>query len=55
MNDVLLNTINKETGEDLITDDIVLYRGDCLKVMNNIADNSVDLILCDLSLYIFNF
>ena len=26
----------------------MLYHGDCLKIMDNIAENSVDLILCDL-------
>ena len=25
-----------------------LYQGDCLQLMNNISDRSVDLILCDL-------
>lgn len=25
-----------------------LYRGDCLKVMNKIPDNSIDMVLCDL-------
>ena len=28
--------------------DMQLYNGDCLEVMKNIADNSVDMILCDL-------
>lgn len=27
---------------------VELYNGDCLEVMKNIPDNSVDLILCDL-------
>lgn len=27
---------------------IQLYNGDCLEIMKNIPDNSVDLILCDL-------
>ena len=27
---------------------IELYNGDCLEVMKNIADKSVDMILCDL-------
>lgn len=27
---------------------MILYNGDCLEVMKNIADNSVDMILCDL-------
>ena len=25
-----------------------LYQGDCLKIMNDIPDKSVDMILCDL-------
>ena len=29
-------------------DDIELWKGDCLKLMNNIPDKSVDMILCDL-------
>lgn len=37
-----------ETLEDEINDDITLYHGDCLKKMQLIADDSVDLILCDL-------
>lgn len=28
--------------------EIKLYNGDCLKEMNNIEDNSVDMVLCDL-------
>jgi site-specific DNA-methyltransferase (adenine-specific) len=31
-----------------INEDIILYNGDCLKVMKIIPDNSVHLILCDL-------
>lgn len=27
---------------------IQLWQGDCLDLMNNIPDNSVDMILCDL-------
>ena len=29
-------------------DNIQLYNGDCLKVMKNISDKSIDMILCDL-------
>ena len=29
-------------------ENIKLYKGDCLEVMKNIADKSVDMILCDL-------
>ena len=28
--------------------EIKLYHGDCLEIMKDVADNSVDLILCDL-------
>ena len=28
--------------------DIKLYQGDCLELMNDIPDKSIDLILCDL-------
>ena len=28
--------------------DIKLWQGDCLKLMNNIEDNSIDCIICDL-------
>ena len=28
--------------------DIELWQGDCLQLMNNIPDKSVDMILCDL-------
>ena len=31
--------------------EIKLYLGDCLEVMNDIPDNSVDLVLCDLPYY----
>jgi len=31
-----------------ITKDITLWQGDCLELMANIPDNSVDMILCDL-------
>ena len=28
--------------------DIKLYKGDCLEIMKNIPDGSVDMVLCDL-------
>lgn len=31
-----------------MTENIKLYHGDCLEVMKDISDNSVDMILCDL-------
>ena len=30
------------------TEDIKLYKGDCLEIMKNIPDGSVDMVLCDL-------
>ena len=30
------------------TEDIKLYNGDCLEIMKDIPDKSVDMILCDL-------
>ncbi len=30
------------------SENIQLYRGDCLEIMQNIPDKSVDMILCDL-------
>lgn len=29
--------------------DIELWQGDCLELMKNIADSSIDCIICDLS------
>lgn len=29
-------------------DTIKLFKGDCLQLMNNISDNQIDMILCDL-------
>lgn len=55
----IISTI-KKSGEDMITDTIEkfppiikkeflsLYNGDCLKIMDDIEDGSVDMILCDL-------
>lgn len=42
------NDFDNETLEDVITDDIKLYLGDCIEKMKLIKDDSVDLILCDL-------
>lgn len=33
---------------DILTDNIKLYQGDCLEIMKDIPDKSVDMILCDL-------
>jgi len=47
--DKILNIeVEKQTIEDYITEDIRLYYGNCLEKMSLIADDSVDLILCDL-------
>tara|TARA_B110000114_G_C14971800_1_gene348737 strand:+ start:42 stop:920 length:879 start_codon:yes stop_codon:yes gene_type:complete len=40
--------LEKQTLEDLKTDNITLLYGDCLERMNEIPDNSIELILCDL-------
>ncbi len=34
--------------EVIILNDIELWQGDCLELMKNISDKSVDMILCDL-------
>ena len=39
------DVINREYMQK---NEIVLFKGDCLEVMKNIADDSVDFILCDL-------
>ena len=31
-----------------MTENIKLFHGDCLEIMKDIPDNSVDMILCDL-------
>ena len=33
---------------DILTENIKLYQGDCLKIMKDIPDKSIDMILCDL-------
>lgn len=35
-------------SEVLLLENIKLWQGDCLELMNNIPDKSVDMILCDL-------
>ena len=32
----------------IITDNYSIYQGDCLEVMKDISDKSIDMILCDL-------
>jgi len=44
----LLLEINKETTDDVKTDNLTLLLGDCIERMKEIPDDSVDLILCDL-------
>ena len=46
--DKMMDKVNKLTDEEVITDDIKLYFGDCIEKMKIIPDNSVDLVLCDL-------
>ena len=33
---------------NILTDNYKLYQGDCLEIMKDIADKSIDMILCDL-------
>ena len=40
--------IQNETIHDIYSDQLTLLYGDCLERMNEIKDNSIDLILCDL-------
>jgi site-specific DNA-methyltransferase (adenine-specific) len=48
-NEIVQNPIKQElTNENFINEKISLYFGDCIVEMNNIEDNSIDLILCDL-------
>jgi len=44
----IMEEIEKITSEDIITDDLQLYFGDCIEKMSLIQDDSIDLILCDL-------
>jgi site-specific DNA-methyltransferase (adenine-specific) len=44
----LLLEIDKLSIDDIITDEIKLYHGDCIEKMKLIPDDSVDLVLCDL-------
>ena len=40
--------INNVSPDEVHTDDIILYHGDCIEKMKHIEDDSVDLVLCDL-------
>jgi site-specific DNA-methyltransferase (adenine-specific) len=44
---LLINIENLDTN-NIITDNVTLYYGDCIVEMDKIKDDSVDLILCDL-------
>jgi site-specific DNA-methyltransferase (adenine-specific) len=46
--EALLLEIDKLTIDEVITENIKLYHGDCIEKMKLIPDNSVDLVLCDL-------
>tara|TARA_B110000008_G_C16953284_1_gene557155 strand:- start:51 stop:917 length:867 start_codon:yes stop_codon:yes gene_type:complete len=48
MNEKTVETKDDINREYMQKNDIVLFKGDCLEVMKNIADDSVDFILCDL-------
>jgi site-specific DNA-methyltransferase (adenine-specific) len=40
--------IEQQTLDEIVSETIQLYYGDCIEKMKNIPDNSVDLVLCDL-------
>lgn len=44
----LLRMENDIFGRRMIMSNVKLYQGDCLELMNNVLDKSVDMILCDL-------
>ena len=46
--EALLLEIDKLTIDEIITENVKLYHGDCIEKMKLIPDNSVDLVLCDL-------
>jgi len=43
-----MQEVDAFTSEDFINENIQLYFGDCIDKMSRIADDSIDLILCDL-------
>jgi len=43
-----LKNVENQSIDEIITDDIKLYYGDCIEKMKLIKDDSIDLILCDL-------
>ena len=46
--ELMQEEIDKLSTDEIITDNIKLYYGDCIKKMELIPDNSIDLVLCDL-------
>jgi site-specific DNA-methyltransferase (adenine-specific) len=44
----MMEKINSMTTEDIVSDNMTLYFGDCIEKMKLIPDDSVDLVLCDL-------
>ena len=44
----LRNKLNRGDYVDILTKNVKLYQGDCLEVMKDITDKSIDMILCDL-------
>tara|TARA_B100001057_G_scaffold415393_1_gene432911 strand:+ start:362 stop:1264 length:903 start_codon:yes stop_codon:yes gene_type:complete len=46
--DKIMMKVNELTNEEIVTDNIKLYFGDCIEKMKSIPDDSVDLVLCDL-------
>jgi len=44
----MMDEVDSMTTEDLISDNMTLYFGDCIEKMKLVPDDSVDLVLCDL-------
>ena len=47
-NEIMMKEVEELSTEDVISDNIILYYGNCIEKMSLIEDDSVDLILCDL-------
>lgn len=44
----MMDDVDSMTTEDIISDNMTLYFGDCIEKMKLVPDDSVDLVLCDL-------
>lgn len=44
----MMEKVDSMTTEDIVSDNMTLYFGDCIEKMKLVPDDSVDLVLCDL-------